>query len=108
MTEPDERRQRAEGVPVGDTDPDSTPGGRTTSPAADELPAEEVEVTRESDPGVGPAHYAGTTRGEDVGERPDESEDEGRGTTGEDGAGRPVGESGPRDATSIHPQEGPT
>lgn len=76
-----------------------------TSPAADETPAEEVEVTRESDPGVGPSHYAGTTRGEDRG-KGTESDESGREKTGEDEAGRPHGESSARDATTINPQEG--
>jgi len=76
-----------------------------TSPAADETPAEEVKVTRESDPGVGPSHYAGTTRGEDRGEGT-ESDESGREKTGENEAGRPVGESSARDVTSVDPQEG--
>ena len=105
--EPEERQQRAEGIPTGSTDPAATPGGQTSSPA-DEQPAGEVEVTRDSDPGVGPAHHAGTTRGEDVGEAPHESEESGRESTGTDAAGRPTGESSARDTTTIDPQEGPT
>ena len=40
-------------------------GGATASPA-DEQPADQMPETEASDPGVGPAHVAGTTRGEDV------------------------------------------
>lgn len=50
-------------------EPADTPGGPVASPA-DEMPAGELDDQRdhsheESDPGVGPAHVAGTTRGED-------------------------------------------
>jgi hypothetical protein len=40
-------------------------GGRTASPA-DEQPATNDDDFEASDPGVGPAHIAGTTRGEDI------------------------------------------
>ena len=106
--EPEERVQRADGVPTGSTDPGSTPGGATSSPALDETPAGEVEVTRESDPGVGPAHIPGTTRGEDVAGAADEPDESGRDETGTSESGRPTGTSTARDATSIDPQEGPT
>ncbi|MBA3234295.1 MAG: hypothetical protein H0T17_10190, partial [Propionibacteriales bacterium] len=111
--EPEERQQRAAGVTSGSrteslTDPSDTPGGRTESPA-DEQPAGEVEVTREeSDPGVGPAHFAGTLRGEDVAGSPAEADEAGREDTGTNEAGRPTGESSARDATTVNPQEGPT
>jgi hypothetical protein len=45
--------------------PEDTPGGRTASPA-DEQPATDDDDPEASDPGVGPAHIAGTTRGEDI------------------------------------------
>ena len=106
--EPEDRVQRAAGVPTGSTDPDSTPGGATSSPAVDETPAGEVEVTRESDPGVGPAHVPGATRGEDVGEAPHEPDESGRDDSGTSEAERPAGTSTARDSTSINPQEGPT
>jgi hypothetical protein len=100
--EPAERQQRAEGAYPGSrteelTDPDSTPGGRTESPA-DEQPAAEQAQTRESDAGVGPAHYAGTPRGEDEAEAPEP----GREDTGTEGAAqRPTGESTGRAATAV-------
>lgn len=48
-------------------DPDSTPGGRTESPA-DEQPAETAGGDQPVDEGsVGPAHVPGTARGEDSG-----------------------------------------
>ena len=106
--EPEDRVQRADGVPTGSTDPGSTPGGATSSPAVDETPAGEVEVTRESDPGVGPAHIPGTTRGEDVGGGADEPDESGRDGDGSGGSERPAGTSTARDSTSINPQEGPT
>ncbi len=51
-------------------EPAETPGGAAASPA-DEMPAGELDDQRdhsheESDPGVGPAHFPGTTRGEDL------------------------------------------
>lgn len=107
--EPEERKQRFEGVPGGTkgsrteelTNPDSTPGGRTTSPA-DEQPAAEQTQTRDSDPGVGPAHMPGTLRGEDVIEKEGEA---GRERTGTKGASdRPVGQSTDQDDTSINSQ----
>jgi hypothetical protein len=102
--EPDEREQRFAGVHPGSrteslTDPSDTPGGRTASPA-DEQPAEDEIQTRPTDPGVGPAHYAGTPRGEDVA---DDSE-AGRQDAGTTGADRPAGTSDARDATSVNPQ----
>jgi hypothetical protein len=45
-------------------DPETTPGGATGSPA-DEQPAEAVTATDRDDDRVGPAHQAGTPRGED-------------------------------------------
>lgn len=81
-----------------------TPTGQTSAPA-DEQPAGDVEVTRESDPGVGPAHYPGTSRGEDLG---DGNKESGRDDTGTNEAGRPTGESDAQDTTTINPQEGPT
>jgi hypothetical protein len=48
-------------------DPDETARGATASPA-DEQPADQMPETEASDPGVGPAHVPGTTRGEDVGD----------------------------------------
>jgi hypothetical protein len=56
-------------------EPADTPGGAVASPA-DEQPA---AGTPDGDPGeasVGPAHYAGTTRGEDVGDRDEFEHDE--------------------------------
>jgi len=44
--------------------PEATPGGATGSPA-DEQPAEHVTATDLDDDRVGPAHQAGTPRGED-------------------------------------------
>ncbi|MDT5146209.1 MAG: hypothetical protein QOC58_854 [Mycobacterium sp.] len=43
--------------------PSSTPGGRTQSPA-DEQPASDMPETDRDDDRVGPAHVAGTPRGE--------------------------------------------
>ncbi|MCU1613367.1 MAG: hypothetical protein JWO98_907 [Frankiales bacterium] len=40
------------------------PGGRTSSPA-EEQPAGSVDGAGEEDPGVGPAHTGGVTRGEE-------------------------------------------
>ncbi len=45
-------------------DPGGTPGGATASPP-DEQPASEAPETDLDDDRVGPAHVAGTTRGED-------------------------------------------
>jgi hypothetical protein len=53
------RRHRPSGAGTGDD-----AGGRTTSPA-EELPAEEVAGAGQEDPGTGPAHVPGVTRGED-------------------------------------------
>lgn len=47
-------------------DPSDTPGGRLKSPGADESPATPGGEPA-PDPGVGPAHTAGTARGEDGG-----------------------------------------
>lgn len=108
--EPDERKQRFAGVPEGTkgsrtesvSDPDATPGGRTASPA-DEQPAGEVAETKApSDPGVGPAHHAGTTRGEDLAAAKGEAGRRDEETTGE--AGRPVGTSTGRDSSSVNEQ----
>jgi len=52
----------ATGPVTGDTRP--APGGATGSPA-DEQPAEHVTATDLDDDRVGPAHQAGTPRGED-------------------------------------------
>jgi hypothetical protein len=49
-------------------DPAETERGATASPA-DEQPADQMVETKASDPGVGPAHYPGTTRGEDLSDR---------------------------------------
>jgi hypothetical protein len=48
------------------SDPGGVDGddGRTASPA-DEVPAGEVDGAGQEDPGTGPAHTPGTTRGED-------------------------------------------
>ena len=48
-------------------DPSGTERGAVASPS-DEQPADEVPESEDSDPGVGPAHTPGTSRGEDVGE----------------------------------------
>jgi hypothetical protein len=42
-----------------------TEGGRTASPA-DQQPASDSDDAEPSDPGVGPAHVAGTNRGEKI------------------------------------------
>lgn len=107
--EPEERKQRFAGVPQGTkgsrteelSDPDATPGGRTASPA-DEQPAGEETQTRDSDPGVGPAHFAGTKRGEDVTDTESESGREDQGRKGE--SDRPVGASTARDSTAVDPE----
>jgi hypothetical protein len=106
--EPEERKQRAaatgEGMrSSGTTDPSSTPGGRTASPA-DEVPAEDVTPTRpQEDPGVGPAHLSGSSRAEDVAEQEGEA---GRSRTGRSGAtDRPEGGSSSRDHTGINPED---
>jgi hypothetical protein len=52
-------------------EPTDTPGGRDASPA-DEHPATDDGDDEPSDPGVGPAHIPGTTRGEDL--APDDHE----------------------------------
>jgi len=49
---------------VAGTAPEATPGGATGGPA-DEQPAENVTATDLDDDRVGPAHQAGTPRGED-------------------------------------------
>jgi hypothetical protein len=46
-------------------DPDATERGTVASPA-DEQPADQMPESEQSDPGVGPAHVAGTPRGEDL------------------------------------------
>jgi hypothetical protein len=46
-------------------EPETTDRGATASPA-DEQPAAEMPETEDSDDGVGPAHVAGTPRGEDL------------------------------------------
>jgi hypothetical protein len=46
-------------------DPEDTPGGAVASPA-DEQPAEDTADGEPGEASVGPAHHAGTTRGEDV------------------------------------------
>lgn len=46
-------------------DPDSTPGGATGSPS-DENPAGDMPETDLDDDRVGPDHYKGTARSEDV------------------------------------------
>ena len=46
-------------------DPSATERGAVASPA-DEQPADQMPESEESDPGVGPAHVAGTSRGEDL------------------------------------------
>ena len=48
-------------------DPADTERGPVASPS-DEQPADERPEGDDSDPGVGPAHTPGTSRGEDVGE----------------------------------------
>ncbi len=48
-------------------EPADTDRGAVASPA-DEQPAEQMTESEESDPGVGPAHVPGATRGEDVGD----------------------------------------
>jgi hypothetical protein len=48
-------------------DPAATERGAVASPA-DEQPADQMPESEESDPGVGPAHVAGTSRGEDLSE----------------------------------------
>ena len=45
-------------------EPEDTPRGAVASPA-EEQPAAEMPQDQPSDTGVGPAHYAGTQRGED-------------------------------------------
>ncbi|MDQ3104168.1 MAG: hypothetical protein M3Q87_02915 [Actinomycetota bacterium] len=49
-----------------DPEPESTPGGRTASPA-DEQPAADMPENEPSDPGTGPAHEPGTGRAENRG-----------------------------------------
>lgn len=89
-------------------DPAQTPGGATASPA-DEQPAAEAPENVGDDPGVGPAHTAGTTRGEDVLDKQGtEAGREHTGTDDESGAERPTGESGNRDQTSVDPHDGTT
>lgn len=46
-------------------EPADTERGATGSPA-DEHPAEQMPESETSDPGVGPAHVPGTSRGEDL------------------------------------------
>ncbi len=97
---------RAEGDGLTSPDPESTPGGATASPA-DEQPASEMPENESDDPGVGPAHTAGTTRGENVGDR--DGQESGRyDTASDEGAGRPAGESTNRDQTSVDPHDGNT
>jgi hypothetical protein len=103
--EPEERQQRFAGVHPGGrteslTDPDQTPGARTASPA-DEQPASQQIQSRPSDPGVGPAHYPGTPRGEDEAEQAEPGRED-VGPQGE--SGRPAGESTGRAATTVRPE----
>jgi hypothetical protein len=75
----DQRKSEKEGAktagatgPVSDKemkapDPADTARGRQASPA-DEQPAEKMPESETSDPGVGPAHFSGTQRGEDLSE----------------------------------------
>jgi hypothetical protein len=82
--------------------PEDTPGGRTASPA-DEQPAAESPETEPSDPGVGPAHTAGTPRGEDLAEGEPhhvKTDDDDPGAAGSE---RPAGTSKPEDWTGISP-----
>jgi hypothetical protein len=57
-------------------EPADTPGGRDASPA-DEQPAVVSDDDEPADPGVGPAHIKGSSRGEDISDgqasRPDEA-----------------------------------
>jgi hypothetical protein len=46
-------------------EPTDTPRGGVASPA-DEQPADQMPESETSDPGVGPAHVPGTSRGEDL------------------------------------------
>jgi hypothetical protein len=74
----DEKKLRRDGANVGGAtgpvesderkapEPGVTPRGATASPA-DERPAEDTPSRAEGEASVGPAHHAGTTRGEDVG-----------------------------------------
>lgn len=97
---------RAEGEGLTSPDPSSTPGGATASPA-DEQPASEMPEIEPDDPGVGPSHLAGTTRGEHVGDR--DGQESGRhDTESDDSTGRPAGESTNRDQTSVDPHDGNT
>jgi hypothetical protein len=54
-------------------DPEDTPRGAVASPA-DEQPAEQTPGADPGEASVGPAHYAGTTRGEDARDRIEEDE----------------------------------
>src|SRR5687768_4281235 len=75
----DEEKLRRDGANVGGAtgpvesderkapEPGETPRGAAASPA-DERPAEDAPSGAEGEASVGPAHHAGTTRGEDVGE----------------------------------------
>jgi hypothetical protein len=47
------------------TAPEDTPRGATASPA-EEIPAEQTPSGESEEASVGPAHHAGTTRGEDA------------------------------------------
>ena len=49
---------------ISDAESVEDPSGRTASPA-EEIPAFSVDGSGQEDPGVGPAHSAGVTRGED-------------------------------------------
>jgi hypothetical protein len=48
-------------------DPTDTARGRQATPA-EEQPADQMSESETSDPGVGPAHFSGTQRGEDLSE----------------------------------------
>jgi len=48
-------------------DPADTARGRQASPS-DEQPADQMSESETSDPGVGPAHFSGTQRDEDLSE----------------------------------------
>jgi hypothetical protein len=94
--------------PMKSPEPSTTPAGASASPA-DKQPASEAPQTQPSDPGVGPAHQAGTMRAEDIKDR--DGAEAGRKDTGvhpDDQADRPIGESSARDQSSIDPQEGNT
>lgn len=103
-SEGDSQQARAESVERQLSDTKPIEGDRTTSPGNTEPAAESGGDVPTG--GEGPAHYAGTRRGEEI--QDDDAKEAGREQIGTQGpTERPVGTSSQRDSTGIDPQSGP-